>query len=141
MRAFPVFDVECATQNERGIDMAITKQIEIDGRPVAFKASAALPRIYRVKFGRDIFADVAKLQTATEGGDPEESALSPETLTLFEDVAYTMAKHADDSVPDTVEAWLDLFDVFSIYFVLPQIVELWRLNEKTTATPKKKADP
>ena len=141
MRAFPVFDVECANQNERGIDMAITKQIEIDGRPVAFKASAALPRIYRVKFGRDIFADVAKLQTATEGGDPEESALAPETLTLFEDVAYTMAKHADDSVPDTVEEWLDLFDVFSIYFILPQIVELWRLNEKTTATPKKKAEP
>lgn len=121
--------------------MAITKQIEIDGRPVTFKASAALPRVYRLKFGRDIFEDISKLKTATEGESPEASALSPETLNLFEDVAYTMAKHADDSVPDTVEEWLDQFDVFSIYLILPQIVELWRLNEKTTVTPKKKVEP
>ena len=134
------------------MDMAITKQIEIDGRPLVFKASAALPRVYRLKFGRDIFEDIAKLKTETDaerakqksvknGGSPEASELSPEVLNLFEDVAYTMAKHADDSVPDTVEEWLDGFDVFSIYFILPQIVELWRLNEKTTVTPKKKEEP
>ena len=132
--------------------MAIQKTIEIDGRPVVFKASAALPRVYRLKFGRDIFEDIAKLKTETDaerakqksvknGGSPEASELSPETLNLFEDVAYTMAKHADESVPDTVEEWLDGFDVFSIYFILPQIVELWRLNEKTTVTPKKKVEP
>lgn len=120
--------------------MAITKQIEIDGRPVTFKASAALPRVYRLKFGRDIFEDIAKLKTATEEESPEASALSPEVLSLFEDVAFTMARHADESVPDTVEEWLDQFDVFSIYFILPQIVELWRLNEKTTVSPKKKVD-
>lgn len=118
--------------------MAIRKQIEIDGKLVTFKASAALPRVYRLKFGRDIFEDIAKLKTATEEESPEASALSLETLNMFEDVAYTMAKHADDSVPDTVEEWLDQFDVFSIYFILPQIIELWRLNEKTTVSPKKK---
>lgn len=121
--------------------MAITRQIEIDGRPVTFKASAALPRIYRLKFGRDIFEDIAKLKTVTEGASPEASALSPETLNLFEDVAYTMARHADDTIPETVEEWLEGFGVFSIYFIMPQIVELWRLNEKTTATPKKKVEP
>lgn len=120
--------------------MAITKNIEIDGRQVTLKASAALPRVYRLKFGRDIFDDISKLKTATDESSPEASALSPETLNMFEDVAYTMAKHADESVPDTVEEWLDGFDVFSIYFILPQIVELWRLNEKTTVIPKKKAD-
>ncbi len=120
--------------------MAIIKSIEIDGRQVKFKASAALPRVYRLKFGRDIFEDISKLQTATDGGSPEASALSPEVLNLFEDVAYTMAKHADENVPDTVEDWLDGFDVFSIYFILPQIVELWRLNEKTTVAPKKKVE-
>lgn len=132
--------------------MAIQKTIEIDGRPVVFKASAALPRVYRLKFGRDIFEDISKLKTetdaerakqkkATDGENHITSTLSPEVLNLFEDVAYTMTKHADDSVPDTVEEWLDGFDVFSIYFILPQIVELWRLNEKTTATPKKKVEP
>lgn len=120
--------------------MAITKQIEIDGRLVTFKASAALPRVYRLKFGRDIFEDITKLKTATDDGSPEASALPAEVLNLFEDVAYTMAKHADESVPDTVEEWLDGFNVFSIYFILPQIVELWRLNEKTTVAPKKKQE-
>ena len=88
----------------------------------------------------DYYLEHLELKTATEGKSPASSELSPETLNLFEDVAYTMAKHADENVPDTVEKWLDQFDVFSIYFILPQIVELWRLNEKTTVTPKKKAD-
>ncbi len=34
--------------------MGIRKDIEIDGQMVAFKASAAIPRIYRLKF-RGIF--------------------------------------------------------------------------------------
>ena len=35
----------------------LKKQIEIDGHLVEFKASAAVPRMYRLKFGRDIFKD------------------------------------------------------------------------------------
>ena len=88
--------------------MAITKNIEIDGRLVPFKASATVPRLYRLKFGRDIFSDIDKLIEATQGGDAEASALTIESLTIFEDVAYTMAKYADDSIPDTTEEWLDV---------------------------------
>lgn len=121
--------------------MAVTKSIEIDGRMVPFKASATVPRLYRLKFGRDIFSDIDKLIEATQGGNAEASALTIESLTIFEDVAYTMAKYADDSVPDTPEEWLDGFNVFSIYFILPQIVELWRLNNQTMAESKKKQGP
>ena len=120
--------------------MAITKSIEIDGRQVPFKASAAVPRIYRLKFGRDIFSDIDKLVDATHGGDAEESTLDVETLTIFEDVAYTMAKYADPGAPETPEEWLDTFDMFSIYFILPQIIELWRLNTKVMVKSKKKAE-
>ena len=35
--------------------MGIMKKIVIDGQEVAFRASAAIPRIYRVKFHRDIY--------------------------------------------------------------------------------------
>ena len=42
--------------------MALTKTIEIDDKKVIFKASAAIPRIYRIKFGRDIYKDLAKLE-------------------------------------------------------------------------------
>ena len=31
--------------------MALTKTIKIDGKDVIFRASAAIPRIYRLKFG------------------------------------------------------------------------------------------
>ena len=35
--------------------MAIKKIITIDGIEVPFKASAAVPRLYRLKFRRDIY--------------------------------------------------------------------------------------
>ena len=44
--------------------MSMTKIIEIDGKKVPFKASAAIPRLYRVKYGRDIFKDLMKLEKA-----------------------------------------------------------------------------
>lgn len=119
--------------------MAITRTIEIDGRPVPFKASAAIPRIYRLKFGRDIFADIDRLMAAMDKQSPEGSDLDLITLGIFEDVAYTMAKYADPEVPETPEEWLDGFSVFSIYFILPQIIKLWGLNNKTEVQGKKKA--
>ena len=42
--------------------MAIKKNIIVDGIEVPFKASAAVPRLYRLKFGRDIYKDFAALQ-------------------------------------------------------------------------------
>ena len=41
--------------------MSMMKKIEIDGKAVAFKASAAIPRIYRIKFQRDIYKDLSVL--------------------------------------------------------------------------------
>ena len=48
-----------------------------------------------------------------------------------------MAKHADHAIPDTSEEWLDWFNTFSIYQVLPQLIELWGLNVKTEVESKK----
>jgi hypothetical protein len=47
-----------------------------------------------------------------------------------------MAKHQKD-VPDTPEDWLDQFNTFSIYEILPQIIELWGLNVEQQVTSKK----
>ena len=41
------------------------------------------------------------------------------------------------SIPDSPEAWLDEFNTFSIYQVLPQLIELWGLNVKTDIEAKK----
>lgn len=44
--------------------MAVTKTIEVDGKEVQFRASAAIPRLYRNKFHRDIYKDLNELQKA-----------------------------------------------------------------------------
>ena len=117
--------------------MGIRKNIEIDGQEVAFKASAAIPRIYRLKFQRDIYKDLAVLEKSIGDGKKESSNLDMFSLEMFENIAFIMAKHADPSIPDTPEEWLDNFNTFSIYQVLPQLIELWGLNVKTDVEAKK----
>ena len=75
--------------------MALTKTVNIDGKDVTFRASAAIPRIYRNKFHRDIYMDLHDLQKSIDENDPENSALDSFSLELFEDISYIMAKHAD----------------------------------------------
>ena len=114
----------------------IKKEIEIDGKLVAFRASATVPRLYRAYFQRDIFRDMFKLEKTMEKA--EESDIPLNDLEMFENIAYIMAKHADPTQPDTPEEWLDQFDTFSIYVVLPQILELWNLDNRTMVESKKK---
>ena len=117
--------------------MSIVKKIEIDGKEVAFKASAAIPRIYRLKFQRDIYKDLRSLEKSIGDGNEENSNLDLFSLEMFENIAYVMAKHADGSIPDTPEEWLDGFNTFSIYQVLPELIELWGLNVQTDVEAKK----
>ena len=118
--------------------MAIKKNIVIDGREIPFKASAAVPRLYRLKFGRDIYRDFASLQTNVEEEDAEKSDLDIESLEVFENIAFVMAKHADpDNVPDSPDDFLEQFNTFSIYEILPQLIELWGLNTATQIESKK----
>ena len=118
--------------------MAIQKTITVDGIGVTFKASAAVPRLYRIKFRRDIYKDFASLKTDVAEGDENKSELDIESLEVFENIAYIMAKHADpENVPDNPDEWLEAFNTFSIYEVLPQLIELWGLNVETQAESKK----
>jgi hypothetical protein len=120
--------------------MGMIRNIEIDGKEVAFKASAAIPRIYRLKFGRDIYRDLAALEKNVGENEEGKSNLDLLSLEMFENIAYVMAKHADPTIPNTPEEWLDEFNTFSIYQILPQLIELWGLNVQTDAEAKKKFD-
>ncbi len=117
--------------------MSMIKQIEIDGKQVSFKASAAIPRIYRMKFQRDIYKDLKALEKSIGDNSEEGSNLDMFSLEMFENIAFVMAKHADASIPNTPEEWLDGFNTFSIYQVLPQLIELWGLNVQTDVEAKK----
>lgn len=116
---------------------------------VRMRASALIPRLYRFKFGRDMIRDLTQLRSAyrkveslqADATEDErtDAQLSVLDLTIFENLAYIMAKNADPEVPDSPDEWLDsLPGVFDIYGVLPQILEMWQLSSATTSVPKKK---
>jgi len=116
------------------------RKIRVDGNEVRLRASAAIPRMYRIKFQRDIIQvmrtiqrEVQRAQEAREAAGEEASSLPLDALTLFENVAYLMARHADpEGVPESVDAWLDGFGTFSIYTVFPVIQELWEAAAVST---------
>ena len=109
------------------------KKIKIDGRDVLFKSTASTPRRYRQMFNRDIMVDSKKLvEDVGKGGE-----LTPDSLVVFENLAYTMAKQADPDIPDTPDDWLDTFEFFSIYNVLPELLALWLSSTETLEAPKK----
>ena len=117
--------------------MAVTKTIEVDGKAVEFRASAAIPRLYRNKFHRDIYKDLNELQKGIDENDAANSNLDTFSLELFENIAWLMAKHQNPDVPNNPEEWLDEFNTFSIYGILPQIIELWGLNVEQQVESKK----
>ena len=113
------------------------KTVLVSGKEVRFRSSAAIPRLYRIKFKRDIFKDLSKLEASYKGKSDDGEELQIEDLEIFENVAYIMAFHADPTIPGTIDEWLDEFDMFSIYEVLPEILELWGSNLFTDVSAKK----
>ena len=115
----------------------LEKTIAIGDKQVKFRSSATIPRLYRMKFKRDIFKDLSRLESSYKGNSDDGSSFEIEDLEIFENVAYIMAFHADHSIPDNIDDWLDQFDMFSIYEVLPEILELWGTNLITDVESKK----
>ena len=60
-----------------------------------------------------------------------------EDLEIFENVAYVMALHADPNIPESIDEWLEQFEMFSIYEVLPEILILWGTNLEGDVAAKK----
>ena len=115
----------------------LTKTVKIGDHEVTFKSSAAIPRLYRIKFKRDIFKDLTKLEKSYKEKDDGTKEMEIEDLEIFENVAYIMAWHADPTIPGTIDEWLEQFEMFSIYEVLPEILELWGDNLMTQVDSKK----
>lgn len=115
----------------------IEKVIEVGGQQVKFRSSATVPRLYRIKFKRDIFKDLTKLEKAYSKKTKTDEDIEIDDLEIFENVAYIMAFHADPTIPKTIDEWLDQFEMFSIYQVLPEILELWGTNMLTDIESKK----
>jgi len=125
------------------------RTIKVGGAELRMRASALIPRLYRFRFGRDLIKDMTQLEKAYKKAanlkddatdeERQEAQLSVIDLTIFENVAWAMAKNADPNVPNDPDEWLDTIDgIFSVYEVLPQILELWTAGLETTSKPAKK---
>ena len=115
----------------------LEKTVKIGDKEVKFRSSATIPRLYRIKFKRDIFKDLSRLEASYSKKKNEDGSFAIEDLEIFENVAYIMAYHADPTIPDNIDDWLDQFEMFSIYEVLPEILELWGSNLVTDVASKK----
>lgn len=131
------------------------RMIEINGVECRLKASAAIPRMYRIKFHRDIFVDMSKIAKSLEAQERHkkelkakckkegiqyeepESELPIEVLEVFENIAYLMHKHGDPSQPNSVDEWIDQFEMFNIYEIFPEILDLWGLDNLQLSKSKK----
>ncbi|MBR2550563.1 MAG: hypothetical protein IKE92_11230 [Clostridiales bacterium] len=115
------------------------KIIRIEDRDIKFRATARTPRLYRALIGRDMIIDMNKLKKAYEKRKDEGEDIDIANLQIFEDTAYIMARHANPDMEEkTADEWLDTFNMFSIYEVLPQILDLWAVNTQQTSQSKKK---
>ena len=120
------------------------KTIIINGIECKLKSSAALPRMYSLKFGRDIFVDMSHLKKQMdlnkkmkEETGNDSSSISIESLEMFENIAFLMNKHGDPEQPNDIEEWLEQFETFDIYKVLPEILDMWNIENNQMSIPKK----
>lgn len=123
------------------------KILTISGIECNFKSSAAIPRMYRLKFGRDVFVDLQKLKKQVEISEKlkeetgkDNSSLPIDSLEIFENIAFLMHKHGDPTQPSEIDEWLEQFETFSIYKVLPEILEMWGLENKQMSVSKKETE-
>lgn len=124
------------------------KTVTIDGREIKLKTSGALPRIYRRLLRREIFEDVAKLiMTSIALSDPERPDPSKEDQLeaneILENLTFIMAKHAEPSLPETVEEWLSGFEdeaSLNDAKVTGTVIALWLHETETTSAERKKKE-
>ena len=118
----------------------LEKTVKIGEHEVTFRSSAAIPRLYRIKFKRDIFRDLTKLEQSYKNKADTAKEFEIADLEIFENVAYIMALHANPDIPKTIDEWLDQFNMFSIYEILPEILELWGSNLFTNVKSRKNSE-
>lgn len=112
----------------------MTKTIMINGEPRKLCANALLPKIYRREFGSDLIGDLKHMEQ-----DYQSSNGSVFDSDVFERLTWLMLRSAGEDVGDTPDEWLATIDnVFGLYELLPDVIDLWASGLKTTSVPKKK---
>jgi len=101
------------------------RTIEIDGKQVRFKSTAATPLRFKAQFKKDYFAEIIKLNKLSKFKEDKTNyeALESADFEVFYNIIWTLAKTADKSIPEPI-AWLDEFEEFPLFEIIPQIQDL-----------------
>ena len=116
------------------------RTIKIGGIDCRMKTSAALPRIYRMTLGRDLFLDFSAMITVKKNKKGEEKFFVTDISTL-ENIAWAMHKHGDNTQPDDVTEWLAQFETpTAVTDAADEIVNMWLDENETTSEEQKKRE-
>lgn len=103
------------------------KTIEIDGKQVRFKSTAATPLRYKSQFGKDYFSEILKLEKLSKVINSKKMTDAEKVANvdfeLFYNVSWVLAKTADNKIPEPL-AWLDEFEVFPLEEIMPELMDL-----------------
>lgn len=110
------------------------KTITIDGKEIIFKSTGAVPMRYRAQFGSDFFSDMMSSLNVVEL--MEKKTLNTKDLQtvnfeVFYQMLWTMAKTANKEIKDPI-TWLDEFDEFPIFEIIPEVIDLLLSNMQST---------
>lgn len=113
------------------------KTINISGKEVKLKCTLGTLNRYRMQFNRDPLKDIMSLSKKNEEKASTGADFDIESLYMFMNFAWCMAKTGDKNIPD-VEDWLDQFEIFDIGVILPEMIELLTSNLQQNVDSKKK---
>lgn len=106
------------------------KVIHIEGKPIKMKSDGGTARLYRQYFKKDYFLEIDKIQ--------KNKADVIGIYDIIENLAWVMAKRADDSIPE-IDEWLSSFKKpTSIIEKAKDIYALADLQMQSIVEPKKK---
>lgn len=110
------------------------KTIKIGERLVEFRATASTLRRFNEYTGKDLLVEIQKIKEESEKAGHD--VLSTDTMDSFLCFAYTMAKQANNNIPDDPYEWLDDFEVFPLDDVFPKLMSLWKDTMQTHVEEK-----
>ena len=117
------------------------------------KMSAATPRIYRAKFGKDIIVQMDAMyeRLSNEGKKKDEEkkneekkddsvSFTPEELEMMENLIFVCNRQAEPEQPEDIFEWLASYEIGAITGTYGTIMKMWEDNLHQTSTSKKKTE-
>lgn len=119
---------------------------KIFGTDHKLKMSAATPRIYRAKFGKDIIVQMDAMyerlsnEGKKKGEEKKDDSVSftPEELEMMENLIFVCNCQAEPEQPEDIFEWLASFEIGAITGTYGTIMKMWEDNLHQTSTSKKK---